>query len=219
MLSMGAGFGPPTQWSSSTFFGTISATQLANATQLADVNGDHKADAVAFDGSGGVFVMLSNGSGFGAPTQWSSSTFYGTHDAYSTALADVNGDGKADAVAFNGTSTSVMLSNGSGFGAPTQWSSDTFYGTISSSLLVGATQLVDLNGDHKADAVAFDGTGGVWAMLSTGSGFGPPTQWSSSTFYGSHDAYSTRLADVNGDGLSEAVAFDGNSTWVMPGVR
>jgi FG-GAP-like repeat len=152
-------------------------------------------------------------------SQWSSSTFYGSHDTFSTELADVNGDGKADAVAFDGTSTWVMLSNGSGFGAPAQWSSNTLYGTISSSLQVGATQLIDLNGDHKADAVAFDGTGGVWAMLSTGSGFGAPTQWSSSTFYGSHDVYSTRLADVNGDGLAEAVAFDGSSTWVMLGVR
>ena len=218
MLSTAAGFGPPTQWSSSTFFGTISATQLANATQLADVNGDHKADAVAFDGSGGVFVMLSNGSGFGAPTQWSSSTFYGTHDAYSTALADVNGDGKADAVAFNGTSTSVMLSNGSGFAAPAQWSSNTFFGTIGSSLLVQSTQLADVNGDRKADAVAFDGSGGVFVMLSTGSAFGPPIQWSGSTFYGTHDMYSTQLADVNGDGDADAVAFDGNSTWIMQGI-
>jgi FG-GAP-like repeat len=219
MLSNGSSFGAPTQWSSATFFGTASSSVLANPTQLADVNGDGKADAIAFDGSGGIFVMLSTGSGFGAVTQWSTSNFIGSHDAFSTQLADVNGDYKADAVAFNGGGgVSVMLSTGSGFAAPTQWSTSTFFGTISASQLANSTQLADVNGDHKADAVAFDGSGGGFVMLSTGSGFGAPTLWSSSTFFGSHDAHSTQLADINGDGIAEAVAFNGGSTWVMPGV-
>jgi hypothetical protein len=46
--------------------------------------------------------MLSNGNGFGAPIRWSGSNFYGTHDAYSTWLGDVNEDGAADAVVFDG---------------------------------------------------------------------------------------------------------------------
>jgi hypothetical protein len=53
--------------------GVPPSTELANPTQLADANGDGKADAVAFDG-GQTWAMLSNGSGFGAPTIWSSST-------------------------------------------------------------------------------------------------------------------------------------------------
>jgi hypothetical protein len=210
---VGITFGSPTQWSNGAFYGTISSSTLADPTQLADVNGDRKADAVAFDGSS-VWVMLSTGSGFGPPTAWSNSNFWGTHDVYSTWLGDVNGDNKADAVAFDGSSAWVMLSTGSGFGAPTQWSSSAFYGTISSSTIANPTQLADVNGDRKADAVAFDGSS-VWVMLSTGSGFGPPTAWSNTNFWGTHDAFSTWLADVNGDNKADAIAFDGTSTWVM----
>ena len=79
--------------------------------ELADVNGDGKADIVGF-GNAGVYVSLATGGGhFAAPTfelaafgpaagGWSS------QDLYPRELADVNGDGKADIVGFglNGVS-------------------------------------------------------------------------------------------------------------------
>jgi hypothetical protein len=67
-----------------------------------------RADAIAFNGTS-TSVLLSNGSGFGAPTPWSSGNFYGGHDAYSTMLGDVNGDRIADAVAFDGATTRVVV--------------------------------------------------------------------------------------------------------------
>jgi hypothetical protein len=216
MLSSGSGFGASTIWSGPNipFYG--SASQIANPTQLADVNGDGKADAVAFNGSN-IYVMLSNGSGFNQPILWpSTNPFYGTHDTFSTQLADVNGDGKADAVAFDGSSVYVMLSSGSGFGASTQWSNVQFYGTAPQA--ANPTQLADVNGDGKADAVAFNGSS-VYVMLSNGSGFNSPIQWSGTLFYGTHDTFSTQLGDVNGDHRADAVAFDGSYTYVMLGVR
>ena len=219
LVSNGSGFGPPTPWSNYTFYGTLASSTLANPTQLADVTGDGKADAVAFDGSS-VWVMASNGAGTGflPPAAWSNSLFYGEHDTFSTMLGDVTGDGKADAVAFDGTSAWVLVSNGSGFGPPMPWSNAPFYGTLPSSTLGNPTQLGDVNGDGKADAVAFDG-GQTWVMLSTGAGFEWPTLWSNTNFYGYQNRFSTWLGDVDGDGLADAVAFDGASTWVMLGVR
>jgi hypothetical protein len=71
---------------------------------LADVNGDGRADAVAFVKStqagvlfGDVYVALSTGSGFGGNQKWSDLMCVGDEDC---GLADVNGDGRADAVAF-----------------------------------------------------------------------------------------------------------------------
>jgi hypothetical protein len=223
MLSNGKdGFKDPAPWSGPgvSFFGALSPTQLANPTQLADVNGDGKADAVAFDGIS-TRVMLSNGAGFDAPTVWSNTNFYGTYDAHSTWLADVDGISGADAVAFDGTSVYVMLSNGKdGFKDPALWSGPgvSFFGTLGPTQLANPTQLADVNGDGKADAVAFDGTS-TWVMLSNGAGFNPPILWSNTNFYGTHDAYSTSLGDVNDDGLADAVAFDGSNAYVMLGAR
>jgi hypothetical protein len=72
-------------------------------------------------------------------------------------MADVNGDGRADAVAIGDSETWVMLSNGSSFGPPTMWSANLFYGTH-------ATTMADVNGDGRADAVAI-GDSETWVML------------------------------------------------------
>jgi len=69
-------------------------------------------------------------------------------------LADVNGDGKADAVLFypNGT-WHVALSNGSSFQEYEQWNIG--HGAGSANQFVA-----DVNGDGKADAIIFDSNGG-----------------------------------------------------------
>jgi uncharacterized protein YaiE (UPF0345 family) len=82
-----------------------------------------------------------------------------------------------DLIAVNGSSTWVMTSTGSAFGAPAQWSSSAFYGSR-------ATLATDVNGDGRADLIAVNGTS-TWVMTSTGSAFNTPAQWSSSAFYGS----------------------------------
>ncbi|HEX3346307.1 MAG TPA: SUMF1/EgtB/PvdO family nonheme iron enzyme, partial [Polyangiaceae bacterium] len=138
---------PPAEWQSGTFLGST-------ATALGDVDGDGKADAVAFDGAS-TWVMLSTGTSFGPSTEWQSATFAGS---VTTALADVNADGKADGVAFDGATTSVMLSSGTCFGPPTEWQGGAFVGSVT-------TALGDVNGDGAADAIAFDGSR-TWAMLS-----------------------------------------------------
>ena len=167
-------------------------------------------DFTAYDNADHVAVSLSSPNtvnwsvtpwDFSSPTDWYSGGFSGS---IATVAADVNGDGKADGVAFNGTSTWVMLSTGSAFSAPTNWYGGGFSGSL-------ATVAADVNGDGKADGVAFNGTS-TWVMLSTGSGFSAPTPWYSGGFTGS---LATVAADVNGDGMADGVAFNGTSTWVM----
>ena len=61
----------------------------------------------------------------------------------SVAMADLNGDGKADLAVASGTGVSVLLNNGNGtFGAPASYGS----GTNPVSVAAG-----DLNGDGKID--------------------------------------------------------------------
>lgn len=87
----------------------------------------------------------SSGSGFGDATSWKTGTEQAPVVFGSTAnlIGDVDGDGRADLVAWTGFSLngpargsiSVMLSNGSGFGDATTW----FAGTNESPTLFGTT--------------------------------------------------------------------------------
>jgi hypothetical protein len=92
------GFRPATEWS-----GHMCLT--GEFCAIADVNGDGRADAIAFTqgGSpgggppGSVFVALSTGKKFAAPVEWSSHLCL---TGESCAMGDVNHDHKADAIAF-----------------------------------------------------------------------------------------------------------------------
>ncbi|GAU86866.1 VCBS domain-containing protein [Bosea sp. BIWAKO-01] len=187
--------------------------------ELADVNGDGKADIVGF-GLAGVYVSLATGSGhFAAPTFELANFAPGaggwiSDDLYKRELADVNGDGKADIVGFGLAGVYVSLATGSGhFAAPTfelasfapgagGWNSDDLY----------KRELADVNGDGKADIVGF-GLAGVYVSLATGSGhFAAPT-FALASFapgaggWNSDDLYKRELADVNGDGKADIVGF------------
>jgi hypothetical protein len=114
---------------------------------LGDLNGDGKADlAVANRGSyngsewvgGDVAVLLNMGGGTFVAANYPAGA-----SPVSVAMADLNGDGKADLAVASGTGVSVLLNNGNGtFGAPTSYGS----GTNPFSVAAG-----DLNGDGKID--------------------------------------------------------------------
>jgi hypothetical protein len=178
--------------------GTISGV---GTRMVGDVNGDGKADAVVmYRDSGTAFVALSNGSSAFGPVQtWAAQHTVGADKYF---LGDVNGDGRADLVAFwNDVGRwRVNLSSGSGFWSEQEWA----YGQGANT---NNQFVADVNGDGKADAVTFDTVNGDWyASLSTGTGFGPNQQlWAHGHGAGSSDQF---LADFDGDMAHKAdVAF------------
>jgi FG-GAP-like repeat len=177
----------------------------ARDCRLADVNGDHLADLVAFVKStepgaagGDVLVSLSTGSGFGSTQKWSDFFCVGNEEC---AVGDVNGDGRADLVTFIRDSSQVWvaLSTGSGFTGAAPW--HTGFCLPGEACTVG-----DVDGNGRDDVIAFTrgAAADVFIALSSGSGFGTRAK--------AHDFFcqggeTCLVGDVNADHFIDLVAL------------
>jgi len=121
-------------------------------------------------------------------------------------FADVNGDGKDDALAIFSSALNASqsvwrvetaLSDGSDFVNPSTWLSWT-NSTGTETAMCG-----DVDGDGDEDLVFFRNSGGTWNVaLSTGTRFDPPILWSAGNGAGSNYQF---LEDMDGDGRDDAV--------------
>ncbi|MFD2263439.1 FG-GAP-like repeat-containing protein [Lacibacterium aquatile] len=228
--------------------------EVAYPRFVADVSGDGRADTIGF-ASDGVYVSETTGVALPAGTKRLSALGLDNWDNSSRVprlLADVNGDGRADIVAFGYSNTGsqavlVALAEGTGFSSPQSWTNHfTRHKTFEpfswdpsardalKYMVDGGCEhycevpayhpdtenltprhLADVNGDGRADIVGF-GANGVYVSLSTGTAFGTQTAWSSSfgfKGYGNVQAdYNSKtprrfLADMNGDGMADIVEF------------
>ena len=195
---------------------------------VVDVNGDGSADILGF-GHAGVYVALAvpGTATFSSPILYLAQFGY-THgftneNLQTRTVADVDGDGWPDIVAFDDNGVSVARNTGSGF---------TYVGNVLVAFRPanGFTDqnshprsLIDMNGDGRADIVGF-GPGGVYVSYAQGTGMSgmafslPVLQLS--TDFGSNHGWANeavnprRLADVNGDGLPDVVGFWGDGVKV-----
>lgn len=151
----------------------------------ADVNGDGKPDLLFFDGT----VLLGKGDGtFTTGTAWRSTSGTPNIIGNQFAIADFNGDGRADIFVIGPLNVlSVLLGNGDGtFQAPVT----TSVASTPAAFIVG-----DLNGDGKPDVLALVGS----ATL-TFFGKGDGTFAAGIASNAASPGMASAFADFNGDG-------------------
>jgi pimeloyl-ACP methyl ester carboxylesterase len=195
------------------------------ARELADVDGDGKADIVGF-GQDGVYVALATGGGSFGPSAFKLANFapgaggWTNNDQFPRFLADVNGDHMADIVGFGDGGVYVALATGGGSFGPSSFQLANFGpsagGWINQNIY--PRELADVNGDHMADIIGF-GEGGVYVALATGGGSFGPSSLQIANFgpsaggWTSENTYPRLLADVNHDGAADIVGFGQNGVY------
>jgi hypothetical protein len=198
----------------------------ASSVAIADMNGDGKPDIIVANactsnpnceigGNGRVDVLLNLGNGTFNPAL---SIDTGAWVALSVAVADVNGDGKPDAIVAhncaspttcqNGGVVSVLLGKGDGTFQPA-----VIYSTGGQEGI--AVAIGDVNGDHKPDLAVVNscqifnncGAGGsVNVLLGHGDGtFQAPVSYNT----GGAFASSVSIAYVNGDNQPDLIISNG----------
>lgn len=210
LATSGGSFGTPVSaipWSDLAGWGPAA---YSSTVQWADVNGDGRADICGRSSSGVTCAVASTIGTFGAPLtgpSWSDAAGWSNPAYYATVqLADVDGDGLADACARGPSGILCARSTGTGFAAPfsgpawsdaTGWNAPSHYRTI---------RFPDIDGDGRADVCGRAGAG-VTCARSNGSGFGPAIagpSWSDEAGWGAASYASTlQFPDVDGDGRAD----------------
>jgi hypothetical protein len=186
---------------------------------LADLNGDRKADIIGF-GDQGVWTSLGKGDGTFDPERFVIANF-GVDQAWRVAkhvrvMGDLNSDGRADIVAYGDAGVWTALGRGDGTFQPEAFVLANFGANQGWTPAEHVRVFSDLNGDRRADLVAF-GFAGVWTALGKGDGSFEPERFVLANFgfqQGWHSTNHERFAsELNKDGRADILAFGDDGVW------
>lgn len=217
--SNGTAFVDRTQWSAA--FGWSPPSWKWETIQLADVDGDNKADLCAHDV--GIICYRSSGAGFNKGAIVASTIFTAAEgwnvskDRWATIqFPDVNGDDRADVCGRHpDLGIQCALSQSTAFGPLSTWT-DNFknnHGWHTSPSYWATIQFPDIDTDGSAD-ICGRSTGGIVCALSNDTSFGALTRWSAGTDFGNSEGW------ANGPEYWSTIQFPALDVGKpLPGVR
>ncbi|WP_082654755.1 FG-GAP-like repeat-containing protein [Janthinobacterium sp. Ant5-2-1] len=219
-LNANGSYSSITLWSTAISSATINSSNYAMSFQLADINGDKKADACIRDANG-IKCVISNGDSFSSTGEYWTEDFsdaqgWGLNSTYydTIRLVDVNKDGYADICSRGTNGIYCGINDALGkFNPVTLWLSSfddaSGWNWPEHALTI---QFADVNGDGNLD-ICGRGGAGVYCALGDpdnsrfigfglwGRGFSDANGWNQPEYY-----LSLRLADVDGDGKADVCA-------------
>jgi hypothetical protein len=198
------------EWSN--WFGNDKGFDADGRRHVADVDGDGLPDVLAY-WNDGVVVGRNTGAALAPPELWGKD--YAWVDGKQAppllyGVADIDGDGKGDTVAFE--PFGVRAARSSGFEIESVAMKSFDFGTEpeAGGWYLGEHQreLTDVDGDGKVDLVGIR-EDGVWVALGETSGFRPAKRWLRAfcAEVGWKWSQPRMFADVDGDGLPDLVGF------------
>lgn len=173
---------------------------------FADVTGSGRDDAVfltrgADDSEYFAFVMLSDGSQFGEPQDWTPVTLHAPQKA--AYIADVDGDGRADLVLVDTASVRLCFSTGHRFSDPQVWSSRKHDFDTNADI-----RFADVLGDGRAHMILLKDER-IHVRRSSGTGFSAPEDWTWQ-LPGFDDGAKIFFGSLSGGRFPDAVLVDRN---------
>jgi RHS repeat-associated protein len=178
--------GSYTQWSQTIAEPTFSPGEWKSS----DINGDNR-DDLLYHAQGYLFVMFAQPDGSYQSWNYTNASLFSSKD---WRLADVNGDGMIDLVVYEGGSLYVSLGNNTGYfpawskvyGGAFSVDPTPTPGPFSSPEQRGTWQIIDLNGDSRADLIVNDISGNLYVALAQQDG---TFQFWSKSYSGAISAY------------------------------
>ncbi|KAK5111586.1 hypothetical protein LTR85_011815 [Meristemomyces frigidus] len=154
-----------------------------SGVRFADMTGDGRDDFCCLGPDGGLVCWQNKKGSDARSPSWTAMGTVKESEGYPQAqvrLADIDGDGRADYVVFDGSTTNIYgwRNGATSNGPPEYWYSvDGVFNGLPAHELSG-WQFVDLNGDHKDDLVWMDANGQVTTWINRrGFSVGLEPQW------------------------------------------